>query len=249
MNAWAASAAALPPAALPVSDFFLQTAIVYYDLETTGLDTRTAETIEIAAQIDPGCKKAFHHYHASREEQCSLSSVSDAFSALICPASGCIPEKASQVNGIYMDPELDPAKPPRVNVRGAPSFEQVAEKWLAWLRDWRKWCPPSCKQILLVAHNNFDYDSKILLRQLKQHALSLPDCVAMSDSLPSLRHCFPFPMRKFNMQALITLWCKDQNMVQDHRAASDVRMLIAIVQRCPEPAAFIQHLITNAKSV
>ena len=224
----------------------MQTAIVYYDLETTGLNTNTAETIELAAQIDPACKRAFLEYYRGKKDF-ALPIVSDAFAALVCPDSEMIPESASKINGIYMDPEPDEQKPLKVWVRSEPKFSTMAKNFVEWLLKWRKWCPPSCKQVLLVAHNNFDYDARILMRQLKSSGIPLPDFVSFGDSLPIFRECFPYPMRKFNMQALVTLWCKDDRMVQDHRAASDVQMLILIIQKCPEPELFMDQLVSAAK--
>ncbi len=223
---------------------YLQTAIVYYDLETTGLNTNTAETIELAAQIDPACKLTFLEYYRGKTDF-ALPVVSDAFAALVCPDSELIPESASKINGIYMDP--DASKPNRVSVRNEPKFSTMALNLIEWLQKWRKWCPPSCKQVLLVAHNNFDYDARILMRQLQKSGIKLPDFVSFGDSLPAFRECFPFPMRKFNMQALVTLWCKGQKIVQDHRAASDVKMLILIIQKCPEPDFFMEKLVTAAR--
>ncbi len=238
------------PAAASVSlkghERYMQTAVVYYDLETTGLNTNTAETIELAAQIDPACKRAFLEYYRGKKDF-ALPIVSDAFAQLVCPDSEKIPEGASKINGIYMDPEPDATKPKRVSVRNEPKFSAVAPKWIEWLLKWRKWCPPSCKQVILVAHNNFDYDAKILMRQLKKSGIQIPDFVSFGDSLPTFRNCFPYPMRKFNMQALVTLWCKDKKVLQDHRAASDVEMLILIIQKCPEPELFMDQLVTTAR--
>ncbi len=224
----------------------MKTAIVYYDLETTGLNTNTAETIELAAQIDPACKHAFLEYYRGQKDF-ALPVVTDAFTSLICPDSESIPENASKINGIYMDQEADASKPKRVTVRNEPKFSAVAQKLMEWLLKWKKWCPPSCKQIVLVAHNNFDYDARILTRQLKKNGIKIPDFISFGDSLPVFRECFPFPMRKFNMQALVTLWCKGQKIVQDHRAASDVDMLILIIQKCPEPELFFEKLVEAAR--
>jgi hypothetical protein len=46
------------------------------------------------------------------------------------------------------------------------------------------------------------------------------------------------------MQALTNLWVpKDSRLVQDHRAASDVKMLILVIQRCPDVECFLDTLM------
>ena len=212
---------------------FMHTAIVYYDLETTGLNTHTAETIELAAQIDPACKQAYEAYFRANRDWQSLPVVSDTFEALVCPDSGAIPEGASKVNGIFID-----------HVKDKPKFGDVAAQFVEWLQKWRRWCPPTCEKILVVAHNNFDYDSRILMRQCIKHKVALPDFVSFGDSLVAFRECFPFPQRRYNMQALTNLWVpKDSRLVQDHRAASDVKMLILVIQRCPDVRFFLDVLM------
>ena len=211
----------------------MNTAIVYYDLETTGLNTNTAETLELAAQIDPACKRAYEAYFRANRDWQSLPVVSDTFEALVCPDSGAIPEGASKVNGIFFE-----------HVKDKPKFGDVAAKFVEWLKKWRQWCPPTCKRILVVAHNNFDYDSRILMRQCMKHKVELPDFVSFGDSLVAFRECFPFPQRRYNMQALTNLWVpKDSRLVQDHRAASDVKMLILVIQKCPDVECFLDTLI------
>lgn len=218
---------------------YLQTAIVYYDLETTGLNTNNADTIELAAKIDPECKQLYQEYFQSSKDWVSLPIVADSFCSLVYPDSGEIPAAASKCNGIYMQ-----------DVQGKPKFSEVAKQFVEWLSEWRKWCPPSCTRILIVAHNNFDYDSKILLRQCKKHGVKLPEFVEFGDSLVAFRECFPYPQRKFNMQNLNSIWVpKEKQLVQDHRALSDVEMLILVVRSCPDCKEFVEKLIERKRAI
>ena len=42
----------------------------------------------------------------------------------------------------------------------------------------------------------------------------------------------------------MNLWVpKDSRLVQDHRAASDVKMLILVIQRCPDVRFFLDVLM------
>ncbi len=61
--------------------------IVYYDTETTGLDTASSEIVEFAARVSPP------------------QSVS--FSCFVCPASKKIPAELSELNGITFDDVKD----------------------------------------------------------------------------------------------------------------------------------------------
>ena len=224
-------------AAMTAYSVYMQHAIIVYDLETTGLNTSTAEIVELAAAIDPGCKQAFHGYFRGQRNWGPLPVVADSFSTLVLPESGAIPAAASRVNGIYIE-----------DLIGKPPFPEVAKQFMEWLQGWRKWCPPECKGIVLVAHNNFKYDAHVLLRQMKQHGLELPDYVSLGDSLVAFRECFPGNCRRFNLQAITDEWVpKEKQVKQDHRAASDVKMLLMAMYECPDPQTLLETMVRRQR--
>lgn len=232
------SAAAVAPAQKP--SIYMQAAIIWYDLETTGLDTAKADTIELAAKIEPACKAEYESYYRSRQDWKSLPIVEEAFSSLVYPDGGVIPAEASNIHHIDIE-----------TVKDAPKFKDAALKFVEWLGKWRKWLPHSCNRVILVAHNNFNYDAKILKRQCKVHEVELPSFIEWGDTLPMFRYCFSH-MRKFTMQELTTRWVEPRigkQAAQDHRAAADVEMLILVVRHCPDPAFLLETLFNGTKKL
>lgn len=220
---------------------YQQAAIIWYDLETTGLDTAKADTIELAAKVEPACKTEYEAYYRSRQDWKSLPIVADSFSSLVFPDGGVIPVEASNIHHIVIE-----------TLKDAPTFKDAALKFVEWLGKWRKWLPHSCNRIILVAHNNFNYDARILKRQCKLHEVELPSFVEWGDTLPVFRDCFPYPGRKFNMQDLTKQWVEPKigkQAAQDHRAAADVEMLILLVRHCPDPAFLLETLMKGTKKL
>lgn len=216
--------------------WFEHTAVVYFDLETTGLNTSTAETIELAAEIDP----EFKNYAVQRggAEWNKLDPVSDTFSSLICPDSGMIPADASRVNGIFMDA-----------VKDQPSFALVSIQFMEWLANWKKRSPAACTRVVIVAHNNFGYDALILKRQCHTHGVVIPDWVVFGDSLVVFRECFYHPGRRFALAQLAASWVpKAMQTKQDHRAATDVKLLMLVIQKCPDKQDFFDVLMKQLTS-
>jgi DNA polymerase III epsilon subunit-like protein len=217
---------------------YLHAAIIWYDLETTGLDTNKADTIELAAKVEPACKTEYEAYYRGRQDWKSLPIVAESFSSFVYPDGGVIPAEASNIHHIVIE-----------TVKDAPKFKDAALKFVEWLGKWRKWLPHSCNRIILVAHNNFNYDSRILKRQCKVHEVELPSFIEWGDTLPTFRDCFPH-MRKFNMQDLTKQWVEPKigkQAEQDHRAAADVEMLILLVRHCPDTAFLLETLMKGTK--
>lgn len=206
----------------PLYEKYKDIMIVYYDLETTGLNTNTAEIIEIAAEVEPSYKQNVQ------------TNTKDTFAALVCPESGIIPASASQVNGILFDA-----------VKSQPLFCSIAKTFLLWLDEWRHITKTT--HVIIVAHNNTDYDSKIFKRECKKNKIDIPSFLLFGDSLTTFRECFPYPERRFNLQALAELWIKHTKPKQDHRAATDVKMLILVIHGCPSTRDFFDCLITACR--
>jgi DNA polymerase III epsilon subunit-like protein len=205
------------------------TSVVYFDLETTGLNTDTAETIELAAEIDPECRS----FGTKQGSASNLPELSGTFSSLICPDSGVIPDEASRINGIYMDA-----------VKDQPLFGVVALQFMEWLRGWKQRSSLTCKRVVILAHNNLKYDSLILKRQCQIHNVVIPDFVVFGDSLIVMRECFFHPARRYALAKLAASWVpKTQQQKQDHRAGSDVKLLMLVIQKCPDKIEFFDTLM------
>jgi DNA polymerase III epsilon subunit-like protein len=223
-----------------------QVGIVWFDLETTGLSTQTDEAIEIAATFEPACTNALMKYHEEQKAKFGrgfeLPVISHEFYALIKPAKP-IPAEATKIHGITNEMVAD-----------KPSFREEAQRFVKWLQQWTRWCLPTGK-LVLVAHNNFYYDAVMLCRQVAESKLHLPVEVVMADSIVAFRECFPFPYRKFKLEALANLWIKKNKddaaaqTIQDHRAKGDVLMLRAVVQSCPSANDFLVALLRGARPV
>ena len=205
--------------------------IVYMDLETTSLDTKKAEIIEIAAIVDTHSKQSMDAMWPK-----SMPKPVSEFSSFVCPVSKCIPECASKVNGIqYADVEYE------------DGFASTGRRFFDWLSLMKRHGTTAGSQIVLVAHNNHAYDGPVLRQQCKAHKVNIPTFVVMLDSLPAFKQCFPFPGRKFSLQCLADLWLKKSKVEQDHRALSDVRLLIAVIENCPDPTEFMSCLVEQQR--
>ena len=200
--------------------------IVYFDLETTGLDTAVAETVEIAGKLDPMC-----HAHIN-------SRVSDAFTQLVRPASGLIPVEATAIHKISAS-----------HVQSSDSFSVAIVKFFDWLTSIkREYNEHQFQCMMLVAHNGYRYDSQIIQRQCMQAKIDIPTFTVFGDTLVVLRDVCPLVGRRFSLQALHKEWVenkkkKNEECMQEHRAASDVCMLISVMQECPHREAVYAALL------
>jgi len=174
--------------------------IVFFDLETTGLDTAKDEIIEFAAAVVGG---------ASFSSLVQLQSMEE------------IPAEATAIHGIRTQ-----------DLAEAPTFDELMEAFARWLNTQHEGY--QTKQILLVAHNCFDYDRRILTAACRRANLTLDPTLVFSDSL--------FAMRR-------TIKCKSYALSancegkQSHRALGDVELLMKWIHTLPESAAFYQVLV------
>lgn len=136
-----------------------------------------------------------------------------------------IPSDATRVNGITQDDVKDK---PRWSTIGALFFD-----WLALL--------PSA---VCVAHNGTRYDEPILRRQCKEHGVVVPPALRFADSWVAFKETFPFPRRSFGLASLAKLWVKDGTQ-QEHRASSDVDMMLLVRKHCPCPQDFDAALLAQ----
>jgi DNA polymerase III epsilon subunit-like protein len=222
---------------LPRLEDYRSTLLIFMDTETTGRNVQTDEIIELAARVDPHCKLAFGLASIATIDD---SRPSDTFTSLIMPMRGSIPAEATNIHHITMQ-----------DMKGQMTFGLVMAQFFLWLRQWMQMIP-ICTRVLLVAHNNHQFDKRFILRQLsaleKQPGTELPSFVRFGDSLPVFQYLFEKPGRSFKLEHLHQWITRGKSNIskQTHRAADDVDMLIETIALCPERAEFLHRLMNGS---
>lgn len=172
---------------------------VVFDLETTGVSYKKDEVVEISAvKVMDG-------------------KVVDEFTTLVNP--GCpIPERASEINGIYDD-----------MVKDAPSFDKALGDFLEFIGD-----------MILVGHNIHTFDMKFICRDAKKYFGQYVGNDYI-DTLPFSRSVLP----KLDYHTLVYL-AEHYNINTEgaHRALNDCRMNQAVFEKLGEE---IRNAEANAK--
>lgn len=199
--------------------------ICYFDLETTSLDTNIAEIIEVASEVDPDCYAQIQLVQASSSSSntSNHSDVAQSYASLVRPTADSIPEECSKINGIRIE-----------DLKDKPSFKEIAAKFLQWAEHVRKaYYGSENGPFILVAHNCFRYDALVFLNECKRHEVQLPLCIRFGDSLPIFRTTlFYNPNNTSNdLDSLAKRFLGNDVPDQDHRAESDVRLLVAVIQK------------------
>ncbi|MCY4554078.1 MAG: UvrD-helicase domain-containing protein [Candidatus Poribacteria bacterium] len=135
--------------------------IVIYDFETTGLDLKEANIIQIAA------------LHLNATEDNTIKHIKDVedkheFNHYVKPPGGHIPKSSIIIHGIT--PE---------KVQHEPSIEIVLPKFCEFIQD-----------RILVGHNIEKFDNQILKRDLRRH-LERDLSASYYDTLTTARRLFP----------------------------------------------------------
>ena len=175
--------------------------IVYFDLETTGTDTKTARIVEIACQVEG----EFYPPVASK--------VSEEFSEFVNPGIP-IPPEASKHN--HITDEM---------VSSAATTKSVLEVFFAHLSSWHRLYYNA--DIVLVAHNAFRYDARVLYEECNRYAVKIPSFVYIADTFWS--HAAVYPEYKGgNSLATLGRYYRVLKGRQPHRALGDIKLLQAV---------------------
>ncbi len=187
-----------------MSSSALEPVFVYYDTETTGLDTASCEVTEFAACLIDGSRW---------------------WTSLVKPKLP-VPAEVTKFTGISDE-----------TVKDAQPFSVAMPPFFAWLEERR-----AGADVILVAHNNFNYDEIVLRRQCAESGLAVPAWMRFADTLPIFRSCFASTSHRSNsLQALAKRF--KVTGTQTHRARGDVDMLMRVVDSCPDKALVLEQLV------
>lgn len=132
---------------------------IFFDLETTGLDTDKDNVVQIAAT-------AYHTFPA-----CGRATLRGHFNCLVKPGVP-VSSGAAAVTGLTTE-ILQPY----------PTFDQQGRLFLDWMR--RLTEETRCPAPILVAHNGLGYDFPLLKSELRRHSLdaSIVDRCRLMDTV------------------------------------------------------------------
>ncbi len=148
------------------------------------------------------------------------------WSALIKPTNG-VPPEITKFNGISDE-----------TVKDAGSFSDSIPLFFAWLDEHRREAT-----VVLVAHNNFEFDMLLLKRQCKESQIDIPSWIRFADTLPAFRSCFGY---RSNTLASLAKRFKVTG-VQSHRARADVDMLMQVVDKCGGKSVLLEEMMANLR--
>jgi DNA polymerase-3 subunit epsilon len=195
------------------------TTVVYYDLETTGLPKRYRDD-------DIGCYVI--------EIGAQSSDRAQSFQSLVNPGGDKVIEPAAQkVHNISKE-----------MVAEAETIGVVLTRFVAWLKE-----KVGTMEIVLVAHNNWGFDMRVLRSECKRVDFSLPASIRFADTMIAVERLWP--VEKGESRNLL-LWAKRYvpdaklNSLTAHRAAADVELLLLLCEHVPDPKLLLRLLIQHA---
>lgn len=107
----------------------------------------------------------------------------------------------------------------------APPLSKVLTDFLEWIQ---AQCNESCKEVMLVAHNNHQFDMLLMERHFRECKIDVPKVLRPSltyaDSLPALRQAALTRVKSFALGSLLGL--RD---VKLHRALADCQALVIVL--------------------
>lgn len=193
---------------------WLQAVLIYYDCETTGVTPLSSVyMVELAAEVDIGFMKTYF-------PAVDLDTKPLGWSSLLRAPPGTMTAGALACHHIE-ESEL-------VNYE---TFVVTGRLFFQWLELWRRHA--QVPYVLLVAHNGAKFDQPLLLQEFARAYPTevFPDWIVFADTLVCFQEqpwCLTYgtlSMKAISEKILL----KGTYTIQDHRAASDVRLLATIV--------------------
>lgn len=214
--------------------------VVYFDLETTDIDTERARIIQIGAQVDPEWIAAHLRDDYPSEEfnmspsfnrMCRPQALRDADGKLTMVTKGAL-----EVHGIT-----------NKMLENKQSSRDVLIAFLAWLEQWQECSVGGC--VLLVAYNCFKFDKVILDKELKRSGLKYTKGeIRYADALDGLDEFRALGLSRYMsmQQACRILKVLEQTETQKHTALEDVKLLLKVPAALPCPELFYDALRREA---
>lgn len=183
------------------------TIVVVFDLETTGLSTRTDRIVEIAALV----------YGAKGNASLPRPELQEHFTRLVNPGKA-ISVEASVITGITEE-----------MLATKPKFGDILPEFMNWV-DKHKEASDS-EHVLFIAHNGKRFDVPVLRHEMKRNGMQMPNFWMFADSLPLMRNILssrPGGPERFGLADLVAHFGIPPPEVQ-HRALDDVKALSKVI--------------------
>jgi len=165
--------------------------IIYYDLETTGLNLQKDQICQISAVSEGDFFGKF--IETGIKIPGTLPSIGPDILPGLTGQVQCYPfdiylrpevefnSKASEINGMAKDQYGNLFKNGQ-EVEQATDMKMGLELFLNYLEHF-----DNHQELILVSHNNFKFDSKILLKNLGAYHLRLPQRVSFADTIDFMK--------------------------------------------------------------
>lgn len=203
--------------------------VVFFDLETTGLDIATSDIVELGAKIDA--------LSSTRPGSFITCGMSNTFTSLIrLDQHAIMPECARRVHGITTEVLMESS---------VESFMVVWSKFVTWLDAWRKQC--EVEQVVLIAHNSFSFDLLLIRARCGRNAISLPRWIQFGDSLIAITSA----MSSYRGSKALLRLAEQLHVSRDgclsHRALGDVELLDRVVKKLPNVDRFYYEIMRSLR--
>jgi DNA polymerase III epsilon subunit-like protein len=199
---------------------------IYFDTETTGLQSNSDQVIELAAIVDS------HQIESLPDECRQLQSV---FQTLIKPQCE-ITDGAYQVHRISEQ-----------MLESAPSFADAYGNFLNWVQQWRD---RSQRDVLLVAYGA-SFDVSMLLNNNQRcsgvNAKLMPlERVRFACMLTAVRDLHGIQVNLKLHQVLKKFCARERIVFQEHRALPDSRMAMRLAHHMPDNELIYRELVRGS---
>jgi DNA polymerase III alpha subunit (gram-positive type) len=180
--------------------------LMIYDLETTGLDVRTSNILEIACIVHKPNKKIdkVNKGDDTEHEQAT------EFKRYIMPSNITTIDN-SDIHNITIE---------KIKENNGKSTKETLIELVKWMDGFKK-------QIILIAHNNYRYDKLVLENEFKKNNIIFPSYCTFADSLALCKKCiFDIPNYKLNT---VYEYLFGISIINAHSAYSDALALNQIL--------------------
>jgi len=187
-----------PPSPSPSQGKSIPSYIIFYDLETTGLNPYHSKITEIAARV---------YFIQGNIILGGYDNIPiEKFSSLINPEIP-IPEKIVKITGITDE-----------MVSNKPTFESIVPKII------EAFCLDQICNVYFVAHNNDGFDKLFMRRYLNQHSDIRANIIHL-DTMRFAQKLLP-ELGRFNLKALCKHFNIKQDTA--HRAVADTKAVMSL---------------------
>jgi DNA polymerase III alpha subunit (gram-positive type) len=183
--------------------------LIIYDLETTGLDTRTSNILEIACIVHIVNKNSDAICTTKKEDSINTCQINE-FKRYIMPSNITTIDN-SDIHNITIE---------KIKENNGKSTKETLNEFVNWMDKFKS-------PIILIAHNNYRYDKLILETEFKSNNVTFPQYCTFADSLAICKKCIT-DISNYKLGTIYE-YLFGKSIVNAHSAYSDVLALKEIV--------------------